>query len=122
MHGFAKRTDSMPSPPVWLGKRLERGGRDCELTWMLTLEDDFLLRQRYKESARVFAPPQALALAQETRQYDPFSLLLCCKGRLLALDMRARPYWLLHPSVHCLLQKVPHFRKWSHAKTTPVTI
>lgn len=70
----------------------------------------------------VFAQPQTPALAQETKQHAPFSLLSHCYGRLLVLDMRVRPCCLLHLSVHCLLQEVPHFRKWSHVKTTPVTI
>ena len=122
MHGYAKGMDSMPSPPTELGTGLACGGRDCKLTWILTLEDDFLLRERCKESTTVFAQPQAPALARESRQHAPFSLPSPRYGRLLALDMGVRPCCLLHPSFRCLLQEAPHFRKWSHGKTAPVTI
>lgn len=118
MRGFAKRMDSMPSPPTQLGKGVECGGRDCKLAWPLTLEDDFLHGERRKGSTMgVMGVP-----AQESRQHAPCSLLSHRYGRRLALDMRVRPRCLLHPSFHCQLQEVPHFRKWSHAKTTPVTI
>lgn len=70
MHGFAKGMDSMPSPPTWLGKGLERRGRDRKLTWALTLQDEFLLLER---STTVCVQPQAPALAQESRQHAPFA-------------------------------------------------
>lgn len=82
-----------------LGKGLGCGGRDCRLSWPLTLEDNFLPAERCRG-----LPRRLFHLRHQHWLKGSGNLLLppsCHYGEHSALATRVQPCFLRHPASHC---------------------